>query len=253
MKIKLNQISLTEIPHEGKKINFRYPPYKGFYGEVTEKIDKEHLKRPSSSKIASLIYDAWESPREKNEFENNDYYTWRSIKGEYESAILQSLDKSVLWEYTGNLFVPKSSEEINNGVIIEHNPKIINRELIMDKNSLIKRLKENDPLVKFVPYGFKRFQQSFTELEKNPYILARYGEEGASKIAKVASRLKNPPLLYIFDNKDKERARISSLGRMSGEKYRLNIFCDLEDWFNGHAFGICKKQKEELEDNLLPF
>ena len=150
------------VPHEGGELSFQHPAFNGTYVDVAKQIDKAGLKRPNSSETASLVYDAWQNPKEK-----------------YSSEIISILKNNWFWEFTGNLYLPKSNEEINNGVILEHNPKIKNGKLVMDKNSLIKRLKENDALVKFVPFGYKIETQSSLELSKNPYIIARYGEEGA--------------------------------------------------------------------------
>ena len=185
MKIKEGKSYLT-VPHEGEKLSFQHPTFKGTFRSVAEQIDKAGLKRPRSAETASLVYDA---------FQNKD--------GKYESEIIGILKDNLFWEFTGNLYLPKSNgpagvssgEEINNGVILEHNPKIENGKLIMDKNSLIKRLKENDSQVKFVPFGFKIDSQNSFEFQKNPYIQARYGKEGAEKIAEVASKYTNKPYI----------------------------------------------------------
>ena len=71
------------------------------------------------------------------------------------------------------------------------NLKFENGKLVMDKNSLIKKLQSNDPLVKFVPFGYKNGEQNLIEFQKNPYIQARYGKEGAEKIVNKISRSAN--------------------------------------------------------------
>ena len=226
MKVKEGKTSLT-ISHEGGELTFQYPAFSGTYGSVAEQIDKEGLKRPNSPETASLVYDA---------FQNKD--------GKYESEIIKILKENWFWEFTGNLYLPKSNEEINNGVILEHNPKIENGKLIMDKNSLIKRLKENDPLVKFVPFGYKIEKQSSLELSKNPYIVARYGEEGADKIAKVADKYSNKPHLWSFDSVNEEKVRMSALHRGWDVDVRLIVGgCDGGGNFRGHAFGVCNSEK----------
>ena len=226
MKVKEGKTSLT-ISHEGGELTFQYPAFSGTYGSVAEQIDKEGLKRPNSPETASLVYDA---------FQNKD--------GKYESEIIKILKENWFWEFTGNLYLPKSNEEINNGVILEHNPKIENGKLIMDKNSLIKRLKENDPLVKFVPFGYKIEKQSSLELSKNPYIVARYGEEGADKIAKVADKYSNKPYVWSFNSVNEEKVRMSALGRIWSFDVRLDVygyFWDDDD--GGDAFGVCNSEK----------
>src|SRR3989338_5361155 len=149
MKIKEGKTYLS-VPHEGGQLTFQHPSFKGTDGNVAEKIDKAGLKRPSSPETASLVYDA---------FQNKD--------GKYESEIISILRSNWFWEFTGNLYLPKSNEEISNGVILDldsQNLKFENGKLVMNKDSLIKRLKENDALVKFVSFGFKTKEQSSLEL-----------------------------------------------------------------------------------------
>jgi hypothetical protein len=236
MEVETGPIFLKKIPHEGKEITFLYPAYRGSYGEVAEKIDKTilkipsfgetiSLKRPSSGEIASLIDDAWKNSR-----------------GEYEHKILDIMMVGWLWEYTGNLYLPKSNEEASNGVIIEHNPTIVNGKLSMDKNSLVQRLKEDDPLVKFVPFGYKIGVLSFRDLLSNPYILARYGNEGAEKIARISLKYKGIPMLYSFDNVEKEKSVMSGLDN-ARDNTRLIVGGDVWNYISyGQTFAVCKDE-----------
>ena len=224
MEIETNYIKM-KVPHEGGNLSFQHPAFKGTYGSVAEQIVKAGLKRPNSSETASLVY---------NSFQNKG--------GKYESEIIKILKDAWFWEFTGNLYLPKSNEEINNGVILEHNPKIENGKLIMDKSSLIKRLKENDPLLKFVPFGYKTEKQSSLELSRNPYVVARYGEEGAEKIAKVADKYPNKPYVWSFDSVDEEIVRMSALGRYWNGVGSLSVNGNSwDDDLLGHAFGVCGK------------
>jgi len=214
---------LTRIPHGEEEIIFEYPPFKGEYEEVVETIELTPLTIPFSSQIASLIYDAWIYPI-----------------GEYQFKILNSLKKNFIWEFTGNLYLPKSNDEIANGVILEHNPKIINGKMTMDKSSLIKRLYENDSLVKFVPFGFKTGEQNWKELEKNQYVIERYGPEGAEKVAEVASKYKNNPFLYCFDSVKQEKVAKSTID-VDFKGKSLDICGDIFGNFDGDAFGLFEK------------
>ena len=233
MKAKIGKSYLAEIPHEGNEIAFQYPAFRGTYGNVAEQIDKEGLKRPTSPETASLIHYAFQNP-----------------KGQYESEIIDILRNNWLWEFTGNLYLPKSNEEINNGVILETNPTIEKGKLKMNKDSLIKRLQENDSLVKFVPFGYKTGEQTASELGKNPYIIARYGEEGAEKVAKIISKYKVNPYLYSFDSVDEEKIRISALGGGGSFGLRLSVigdyWCDDE---GGHAFGVFLASTEDMKSS----
>jgi hypothetical protein len=219
MEVK-GEIWLEKIPHEGKEIRVLYPPFRGNYGEVSEAIGKAGLTKLSSGEIASLVEDAWKNSR-----------------GEYEVRILDTMMGGWLWEYTGNLYLPKSNEEVNNGVIIEYNPKIIEGKLSIDKNSLVERLKGNDPLVKFVPFGYKVGGMNFRELLCNPYIIERYGKEGAEKIVRVSSGYKNNPALLSFDSVDEEKTRMSGLDN-ARDNARLIIGADVWNYHNyGHSYG----------------
>ena len=186
MEAKIGKSYLIGIPYERGELTFNYPAFEGTYENVAEQIDNKGLKRPNSPETASLIYDA---------FQNKE--------GQYESEIINILNKKCFWEFTGNLYLPKSNEEINNGVILDLNPTIENGKLIMNKNSLIERLKNNDKKVKFVPFGYRTGEQSSLELSKNPYIIARYGEEGADKIVQIADKFTKSPKLWSFDSVNK--------------------------------------------------
>jgi len=221
MNKKIGKSYLNEVPHGEGTLTFQYPAFKGTYGKVAELIDSEGLKRPTSPEVASLVYDAWKNP-----------------KGEGESEILKILKNDWFWEFTGNFYLPKSNEEINNGVIIVYNPDLKNGVLSMDKSSLIKRLNENDSDVKFVPFGYKTGTQTPNKLEKNSYIIARYGEEGAEKIAKVSSEYKFNSYLFSFKSVDEERQRISAL---VGNWYGNWLDVDGNFWDGtdgGHSFGV---------------
>jgi hypothetical protein len=227
MKAIIKKVYLTEIPHEGGNIAFQYPAFDRYYGNIAEGIDKEGLERPKSSETASLIYDAFQKP-----------------EGEYESKIIQILHELAFFEFTGNLYLPKSrrKEEVHNGIILETNPKITNGGMLnMDKQSLIKRLQNNDPLVKFVPFGYKVGEQTSSELIKNPYIVARYGEEGAQKIAEISSKFKSNPELAVYDSVEGEYLKMSVLsGRWGRDRLDIGGLCD-SGAFGIRALGKCKK------------
>ncbi len=222
MKVERRYTKL-KVPHEGKEIGFIYPSFKGKYGYVAEQIDKAGLKRPTSPEIVSLVYDAWKNP-----------------EGEYESEIIEILKKSWLWEFTGNLYLPKSRDEVNNGVILEYNPQIVNGKLQMDKNSLVERLRKNDSNVKFVPFGYKIGEQTLLKFLKNPHIIARYGKEGAEKISEIASKYRKRNYIFSFNSVDEEKTRMSALSSLRGLKDSLVVDGDYWDSSDsdGRTFGV---------------
>ena len=229
MEAKIGKSYLTGIPHEGGRLTFQYPAFRGYYKDVASAIDNDSLKRPNSAETASLVYGAV-----------------KNKAGKYEAEIIKILNDAWLWEFTGNLYLPKSNKEINNGVILENNPQILNGKLVMDKNNLIKKLKENDSNVKFVPFGYKTGEQNLLELQKNPYIIAGYGEEGAQKLAEIASNYKSNPKLWSFDSVDEEKIRISALDWYGYSGGSLDVSgVGWNDGDHGRAFGVDNTKKNE--------
>lgn len=240
MENRNGKIYLT-VPHEGKTFEIEPSLFKrnlrdrgSGYSEISERIDEAGLKRPNSSETASLVYHAFQNP-----------------EGEYEKEIIDTLNKNWFWEYTGNLFLPKSNKEINNGVILDLNPKTLTyTSFAMDKKSLIKRLQENDKTVKFIPFGFKIGEQSSLELAKNSYIIARYGEEGAEKIAKISEKYKGKSLLGIPNSVDEEKISLSSLASrqdlyIKNKVYHQNKGLEIGNELSrcgGRSFGIVDKK-----------
>lgn len=250
----------TGIPHKGKEISFQYPAFRGTCGSIIEEIEIEGLIKSNSSQTASLAY-----------------YAFQNLNKRLYSEVKSIFKRNYLLEFTGNLFLPKSNQEINNGVILDLNPFFEKRkkentlterllkdntknndfigffplfpylpntlpacfeyEIVMEKNSLIKRLQDNDESVKFIPFGYKIMEQSIRQLSKNKYILARYSEEGAEKIAEVASKYKSKPFLDCYEDIDEEKISLSALSNCDGSLAILANIWKLSD--EGHAFGIC--------------
>ena len=209
-----------------EKESFGSPLISGTYEGVAKQIAKENLELPTSPQIASLIYEMAKNP--KKEF----------------SELIKTLENRWIWEYTGNLYLPKSNNEINNGIILESLPKIKKEEIKMNRKSLIKRLQEEDPLVKFVPFGFKTGNQTWQELEKNEYLVARYGEEGAEKIASLVAQLPMKSFLWsvdLYKKIEKETARISLL-KFSNYSFVINCFTK-----KGNDIGSTFRIKPEKE------
>ncbi len=223
--MRVERKTYLTVPHEDGKITFQSPPFKGHYNEIVKKIAAEGLRRPSSAETASLVH-----------------YATKNSKGDYESRIIDILKKEYLWEFTGNLHLPKK------GVILDldsQNLEFKSEGLVMDKNSLIKRLNEKDPNVKFVPFksrgtGLKkllfdinheiteRYGRGETEslfmttsinpwvAHNNPYLVARYGREGVEKLTSSASHVteytaRNLRLLSFYSVGEEIKA-VSALG-----------------------------------------
>lgn len=210
-----------------KKIIFQYPPFRGTYTEAVSDLDKEGLERPSSAETASLVHEIF-----------------KDSNGKYFLPMLRFLRENVVWEITGNLYLPKSThEEVHNGIILDldsQNLKFENGKLKMDKDSLVQRLRKDDPLVKFVPFGFSTGSQKWQELAKNKYVQARYGEEGAEKIAEVASYYesnhgKQPRLIMSFFDEEKTWMSALADGRILSSG--LTIYSNWGVPSDGYIFG----------------
>jgi len=186
-KTKQNGKTCLVIPHEGKTFEIKYPLFKGVYddqstrtyADVAKQIDKAGLKRPNSTQVASLLYYASQNPNRK-----------------YGKEIISALRNYQFCEFTGNLQLLKSNEEISNGIILDSDSQNLkfdeNGKLIMDKSSLIKRLQENDENVKFVPYDFIKLDYP-NGFKNNRYMKARYGEEGVEKMAELIRKYSDHP------------------------------------------------------------
>jgi hypothetical protein len=198
------------------------------------------LIRPSSSEIVSLIYDAC-----------------INSNGQCGSNILDLMERNWIWGYTGSLYLPKGEGDIQDGVIFQDNPLIVNRKLVMNKKDLIEKLNDReefrvkgypifiskDKSIRFVPFGYKTGVQSVKELEENPHIIGRYfGRkdnelEGASKVAVLASRYTKNPVLYSFRGVNEEISVISGIDKTLDE-FGLIIGCNAGSSFNnGYGFG----------------
>ena len=250
MKKETKEYDVHLVSHENKEILvadkeflFTYddiPKDKEFlfaYNELHNKRENVELRIPSSAETASIVYSTIEGK------ENFHYYLNQLVTQG------RSLARG-LFEYSGNLFLPKSNEEVNNGVIIDLNlkPKFYDGQLVMNKKDLVARLQNNDSSVKFVPFGFKVGEQSFFELKNNPYLIARYGDEGAEKIASFATHPKHgyflwrKPYLEIPSSVKWEITGISGLfgGSENGPQLGIGLAGKgIRAW--GQIYGVLKK------------
>lgn len=203
MKIVTGRITLEGIKCNGKSLKFSYPPIEGSIKEITEKLDSMHLRRPTSAEIASVINAC-------------DNFNDREDGGEYASKVAHALKWSGI-EFTGCL-------KNKNGIYFEDNPSIVNGKVIINERDLERRLNNpkkfegvsfsQDGKVRFVPFGFERGDVNSRKLEKNPYILARYGLEGRKKISEYAISVNSWDRSRISE--DIEKPCLCRLGYDSG-------------------------------------
>ncbi len=156
------------VPHEEGRLNFIYPTIgKGTFIAVAKEVSKHGLILPTAYENASLLNAVLKNPN-------------TTFLNDLRNKITETHDfSSNIWCNNGILSVP------NEGLYIQDNPLIVNRKIVMEKSSLIKRLEENDPSVRFVP-----LTQDHWEMERN-FQRALFGEKGLEKISEVAGFMGN--------------------------------------------------------------
>ena len=224
---RINGQTLITVPHQGKTITFVYQRYgPGNYFDVKNSIEKAGLITPTMAELISLVHPIFMSWKEEPEFL------------EIKKHILKN---GWLFGWTGNLAIPKK------GVYIQDRPETKSREVLMDEPSLIKKLEAKDITVRFVPFGFYTGEiesRFYRALEKNSYVRALAGEEGAEKLADIVDKFEFKPYLFGFNSVDKPTKTVSTLiSYWCSNTIRL----DISGYFDGcckegPAFGILKQQ-----------
>lgn len=181
---KHTYIDTITVPHEGDSITFDMTSrQRGTSPEVAKNIVQQGLKLPTSGEIISLLYNA---------FENKELESARAFLDDFEWY-------RGLWEYTSHIFLgEKTHKELGPGLILEDRPNIKKGNIITETDnvddygefnphieSLVNRLYQDDPSVRFLP-----FEKGFNGLPfpKSKYLIARYGVEGAEKFEKLTSK-----------------------------------------------------------------
>ncbi len=150
---------------------FLFPAFgPGRWADLGEAILQEDLVRPTMAHVASMFHDI--------------FFDYGQLPTNFKEFASKLKKVAGLWAYTGTLNVPSK------GVYVQDYPEVKNGRPSMTESELVKKLKEHDKNVRFVSLGFKTGFMSPSELSKNPYIKALAGEEGAERLAKVASKTK---------------------------------------------------------------
>ncbi len=197
--------TLIKVPHEDSTIEFNYKPHgpSSYYN-----INLSTLRdgaRPRMAQLVSLLYTVYSSGQNEPEF----------------SAIKSSMERGLLWAFTGLLYVPSK------GFYIEDIPKLPNQLPLMNESELVKKLEKNDDSVRFVPFGFNTGEQLPKELAKNHYIVGLAGEEGAEKLAEISYMFKDKPCLNTYFS-GHQNTRVSGLCIQTWPGHQnFSIFCNL--------------------------
>ena len=204
------------IPFKDTEIVFAYPSFgPNNYKNVRSQIKEAKLSLPTSEETAYFL---------------NTAYTDDDVKNTPQFSDVRSIMMTRwLWEFTRGLWIPGDDIYLYDDIDGEK-----------DEKYLISRLESGDNSVRFVSKGFKLGQQTSIELGKNSYIVARYGEEGAERIAKVAEKFRKHPYLYGLENVSIPTQRVSALGEGLNDD-RLYVYGDdLDDGGDGVAFGVLR-------------
>ncbi len=214
----------TELyfPHGDESLTFVHPyAGPGAFVDVMNELSKAGLKGPTAEQTAFLV---------------DFFYDTGSHGSIYAKEIVGLMNVKWLWMDNSLLWTPE-------GAYIENNPKIEgSRVYRMDESSLRERLESGDKKVRFVPHGFKLGEQSPSELEKNEFVRALAGDEGAEKLARVAGKHGGgKAYVSAFSPVERPIQRVAALGSswsFSGHELEITIDHGLGNTRVGYALGL---------------
>jgi len=197
------QSTKLTVDHLGRNlITFVHPSYgRDTYANVGLQIEQADLIRPTMSQITSLAHASC----------NTNYPIEGRLTTEEERQERYAKEiKQMMWDalnlgFTGSHYVP------NKGAYIQDDPQIRNGMPFMEESELVRKLEANDPSVRFVPFGFRVGKMTPAQLAENEYIRGLVGDEGAEKLAEMASKHRNDPVLYSFESVNEPSTRVSAL------------------------------------------
>ena len=201
MKVERQETRIM-VPHLSGELIVFHPFLQGTYVDSARKLGKQ---MNIMAQTASLAYDAYKNSKDDIQISNE---------------IKQIMKNNWFYTANGNLW-----SKNHNGVYVQDHPEFeedaTNSDgLIMDEKDLQSRLSSReehgivyseDGSVRFVPHGFKIGMQTPEDLAKNAYIRALAGEEGAEKLAYIASQHKEKPYLNALENVQESIKRVAWL------------------------------------------
>ncbi len=213
------------VPHGKGEITFLAPYFgSGNYTSVRLGIESAGLRMPTYAETVSLAYDALVADR----------------SGKYSETVRNLMKSSWLRASNGILYVPDKGAYIQDSPELK-NGQLKNGQVKMDESYLVRRLEAKDSSVRYVPFGFKTEVQTSRELEKNPFVIALAGEEGAAKLGEMADKFRNKPYVWSFGKVDSPTIRFAGLGSDRDFGYgRLDVDGGSWNGGNGYAFGVSK-------------
>ena len=197
------------------------------YQTVGKQIISNGLTVPTGDETAPLIHQTYVG----------------ELKEEAEFANVRDIArKRFFWVFNRNLWTPK-------GMFSMQDTKAIGLSQELDEKTLERKLKCGKDVsgVRFSQDGSVRFapkdtyvigEMSAGELEKDGFMIAQYGVEGAKLMAEASATRKNNPIIYGLDIKENQKSetRVSALYEGGA---RLHFGGGNDDFNNnGCAFGV---------------
>jgi len=173
-----------------------------------------------------------------------------NLIAEYNARLYRGLPTSVpkLYFYwhsnqrkLSDLRIKEAIEEIKN--ILKNNWLwcFNNIRYTPDEGAYIRNDNGLDSSERFVEFGYKTGEQSVSDLERNPLVIAlAEGEEQASKLGRIAGKYSRRPYIHSFDSVSNEIERVVCLSEIGG------VYLDGDDSgigdYGGYAFGVRKEK-----------
>jgi len=178
MKAQTYKTVKTYLDLEGSLGTFVYPAYKGTYEDCMQQIRADGLQTPTFAQVIDLAYDT----------------VIRDPKNKYSKKIKQIMKDYWVKSNTGILYLTDGKIFVQDGPLRNYRG-----EPCMETSELEAKLQAGDPSVRFVEQGFKTGEQTAFKLAQNQLIIALAGEQGAEKLAEIASVYKNNPIVLTED------------------------------------------------------
>jgi hypothetical protein len=180
--------------------------------------------------IVSLVYAS---------FENQNYDTAKNV--------IKTLRKGIIGN-TGILYVP-------DGMFVQDNPKLKNREISMNQKTLERRLGSHEERgvvfsdngkIRFTPYNYIKKTQLSSQLSTNTGIIALVGgKENAEKLSRASGHYRVHPYFDAFENLRFSLDRIACLSSdFFNNRLKINAYWDEGRAYEGYSFGV----KKDTED-----
>jgi len=184
------------------------------------------FRMPTMPELVPLVYTS---------LKNQNYDTAKNV--------VKTLRKQIIGN-TGILYV-------SDGMFVQDNPKLKDREISMNQKALEKRLGSreergvvfsDDRSVRFTPYNYIRKAQLPLQLSTNTGIITLVGgEENAEKLIEASEHYRVKPYFDALENVVFPQTRIASLSSSDFfDRFYINADCSDSRGYYGYSFGVKK-------------